>query len=70
MKKILTLVFASAFALCLAAPIASACPGMDDGEKVVKKEKKEKPEKAKVVNKDKAKKKAKAKKKPVKVSRK
>ncbi len=68
MKKILTLVFASAFALTLSAPIASACPGMD-GEKVVK-EKKEQPKKDQVVvEKDKAKKTKKTKKK-VKISKK
>lgn len=38
MKKILTAVFASAFALVLAAPVASACPGK---EGKVAKEKKE-----------------------------
>ena len=69
MKKVLTIVFASAFALTLAAPIASACPGSEGEIAKDKKEKKQEPEKTEVA-KDKAKKKEKAKKKPVKVSKK
>lgn len=70
MKKIVTAVLASAFALALAVPVATACPG-HDGSKVVNKEKKEdgkvvKEDKAQ--DKDKAKTKETTKKKPVKVS--
>ena len=69
MKKVLTIIFASAFALTLAAPIAAACPGSDGVMAKDKKEKKQ--EKEQVVKEDaKKEKKSKAKKKPVKVSKK
>jgi hypothetical protein len=32
LKKLLTVAAASAFALTLAAPVASACPGMEEGK--------------------------------------
>jgi hypothetical protein len=68
MKKIITALFASAFALALAVPVATACPGHDDS-KVVKKE--DKQEDGKVTKKDSAKKEnTKTEKKPVKVSKK
>jgi hypothetical protein len=69
MKKLITAIFASAFALALAVPVATACPG-HDGSKVVNKE--EKQEDGKVVKEDKAPKKenTKTEKKPVKVSKK
>ena len=41
LKKIFTIVAASALAIALYAPAASACPGMGNKEKVVKKEKNE-----------------------------
>jgi hypothetical protein len=70
MKKLVTAIFASAFALALAVPVATACPG-HDGSKVVNKEDKQKD--GKVVKEDKAapkKENTKTEKKPVKVSKK
>jgi hypothetical protein len=69
MKKLVTAIFASAFALALAVPVATACPG-HDGSKVVNKEKKED---GKVVKEDKdapKKENTKTEKKPVKVTKK